>query len=260
MNYNDIAAYCVTNDAVYYYTKDHSFYRYDIDGTHSEGTLMSGAKNTDELLISGSQIVNTGVNFITDKVTTFLYVSDECFIVYDDSDQSIKLVGNLPASSTTSNPETNETKPQNDDTEATVFVDDSGLLRIDTTLIGKSSAEVGKVIGKTINPAAWSYWGKDLTFWEDTNGIGYMFQKDALVIVTYDSGTTFNENVWNSAKQLYSGSETETKTNGSPHGMEQLLNEHILFLSTVKGYYGLKPGDDWFSAVDYLDSTVEVVR
>lgn len=206
-NSNSIVSAGTTSTDVYYFTKNKSFYHLNIDEPGS-----------DELLIQGSDIENSGTNYISDEATQIQYVSDNCFIVFDPLDSCIKLVGELPEAEVPEPTESDDEKSEDSGNYSkSVWIDENGLLQIDMSLIGKNPKDIGEAIGKEITPTEWTYWGSDLTFWEDTNGIGYMFQNNELVIVTYDNGYEFNENVLNAAKQAFSGSVSEKTQNDNPY-------------------------------------------
>ncbi len=83
-NYKDIIAHHVSTDSVYYMTTDHSIYRVNLEGD-------------DSLLIDGSCIQNTGSAYLSSNITELVRISDNCFVVFDNLDKAVKLVGELPS-------------------------------------------------------------------------------------------------------------------------------------------------------------------
>lgn len=79
----NIKCYHVGDNNVYYITKDNDMYRYDIDSQN----------DSDIKLIDGDDIQETYSQYISEDIDNFIYVNDKCFIVYDNADETIKLVG-----------------------------------------------------------------------------------------------------------------------------------------------------------------------
>ena len=88
----DILCATSSEDGVYYLSSDLNYCKLNLDRINN-----SGAENMDdEVLIRGDIIENNASNYLSKSSSQLQYVSDSCFIAFDESDRTIKLVGQLP--------------------------------------------------------------------------------------------------------------------------------------------------------------------
>lgn len=92
----------VSEDTVYYMLKDHSIYQVNLDPvTEQTGKIVAGDNSeckdmeNDILIIDGTDVENTATSYLGD-IKEFCKISDTCFAVYDGTDKTVKLIGELP--------------------------------------------------------------------------------------------------------------------------------------------------------------------
>ena len=90
-----------------------------------------------------------------------------------------------------------------------VYLEDSGLLKIDTSIMDSTYEETKDILGIDLDPLqSFDWWGTDLESVDcKYNGLNLtlLFQKDALVMIMYDSGVegAWDEDVYQAAQEEY---------------------------------------------------------
>ncbi|MDE6834474.1 MAG: hypothetical protein K2J39_09575 [Ruminococcus sp.] len=91
-NSDEIHTYYVASDGLYYFDNNKNIYKYNLDATHTDDTLLHKSENSDILLVKGEDIPNTATSYISKDVPYFIAVDDNTFILFDSNDSKIKLL------------------------------------------------------------------------------------------------------------------------------------------------------------------------